>query len=186
MTERCSSVVNVASGPPSLHYYCAVVLHSCTVLPPVGHTLNHQYHCCQLTDHRAVVRNVIAPLRFPFHSPSYNNETRSRDNRRRGKAIILHILSAWNSGIQLWGCTRRSNIDISQRFQNNVQYVLVLRRFFLRRFTFTTPVQSDRALPTCGPSLSQLKCPFCTQCASNPFPLYMCFCFLYFSAVLLS
>ena len=25
--------------PPSLHYYCAVVLHSCVVLPPVGHSL---------------------------------------------------------------------------------------------------------------------------------------------------
>ena len=37
------------SGPPSLHYYCAVVLHSCIVLPPVGHSSNHQYHCCQLT-----------------------------------------------------------------------------------------------------------------------------------------
>ena len=37
------------AGPPSLHYYCAVVLHSCIVLPPVGHSSNHDYHCCQLT-----------------------------------------------------------------------------------------------------------------------------------------
>jgi len=37
------------AGPPSLHYYCAVVLHSCIALPPVGHSSNHQYHCCQLT-----------------------------------------------------------------------------------------------------------------------------------------
>ena len=43
-----------------------------------------------------------------------------------------------------------------------VQYGLVLRRFVLRRFTFTTLVQSDRALPTCGASLSQLKRPFST------------------------
>ena len=35
-------------GPPFLHYYCAVVLHSCIVLPRVGHSSNHQYHCCQL------------------------------------------------------------------------------------------------------------------------------------------
>ena len=42
------------AGPPYLHYYCAVVSHSCTVLPPVGHSSNHQYHCCQLTDNRAV------------------------------------------------------------------------------------------------------------------------------------
>jgi hypothetical protein len=37
------------AGPPSLHYYCSVVLHSCIVLPPVGHSSNHEYHCCQLT-----------------------------------------------------------------------------------------------------------------------------------------
>jgi hypothetical protein len=37
------------AGPPSLHYYCAVVLHSCIILPPVGHPSNHEYHCCQLT-----------------------------------------------------------------------------------------------------------------------------------------
>jgi len=36
-------------GPPSLHYYCAVLLHSRIVLPPAGHSSNHEYHCCQLT-----------------------------------------------------------------------------------------------------------------------------------------
>jgi len=36
------------AGPPSLHYYCAVVLYSCIVLPPVGHSSSHRYHCCQL------------------------------------------------------------------------------------------------------------------------------------------
>ena len=56
----------------------------------------------------------------------------------------------------------------------------------LQRFTFTTPVQSDRALPTCGPSLSQLNCPFSTHCASGSFPLCMCFLFCYCSAFLLS
>ena len=34
--------------------------------------------------------------------------------------------------------------------------------FLLWRFTFTTPVESDRALPTCGASLSQLKNAFST------------------------
>ena len=58
------------AGPPSLHYYCAIVLHSCTVLPPVSHSSNHQYHCCQRTDNRAVFRIVIALLRFSFESPS--------------------------------------------------------------------------------------------------------------------
>ena len=58
------------AGPPSLHYYCAVVLHSCILLPPVGHSSNHQYHCCQLTDNRAVFRIVITLLRFSFDSSS--------------------------------------------------------------------------------------------------------------------
>ena len=59
------------AGLPSLHYYSAVVLHSCIVLPPVSHSSNHQYHCCQLTDNRAVFRIFIALLRFSFDSPSY-------------------------------------------------------------------------------------------------------------------
>jgi len=37
------------AGPQPLHYYCAVVLHSCTLLPPVGHSPNHHYHSRQLT-----------------------------------------------------------------------------------------------------------------------------------------
>ena len=61
---------------------------------------------------------------------------------------------------------------------------LVLRRFVLRRFTFMTLVESHRALPTCGASLSQLQRPFCTSCACSSFPVCMCFLFLYFSAVL--
>jgi len=34
------------AGPPSLQYYCAVVLHSCIVLQPAGHSSNHEHHCC--------------------------------------------------------------------------------------------------------------------------------------------
>jgi hypothetical protein len=30
------------AGRPSLHYYCAVVLYSCIVLPPVGNSSNHE------------------------------------------------------------------------------------------------------------------------------------------------
>jgi hypothetical protein len=67
-----------------------------------------------------------------------------------------------------------------------VQRGRILRRFVLRRFTLTTLVQSDRALPTCGASLSQLKHPFYTWYASSSFPLCTCFFFFYFSAVLLS
>jgi hypothetical protein len=43
--------------PPSLHYYCTVVLHSCIVLPPVGHSSNHEYRCYQLTRQSSCVSN---------------------------------------------------------------------------------------------------------------------------------
>jgi len=58
--------------------------------------------------------------------------------------------------------------------------------FVVWRFTFTTIVVSNRALPTCGASLSQLRRPFSTQCASSAFPLCMCFSSFHFSAVPLS
>jgi len=62
--------------------------------------------------------------------------------------------SAWKWPYN-WAETYRWNYSL-------IQYGLVLRQFVLWRFTFTTLVQSDRALPTCGASLSQLKRPFCT------------------------
>ena len=49
MTDAVLLWCMLQGGPPSLHYYCAVVLNSCIVLPPVGHSSNHEYHCCQLT-----------------------------------------------------------------------------------------------------------------------------------------
>jgi len=45
------------AGPPSLHYYCVVMLHSCIVLLPVGHTSNHEYHFCQLRRQSRCVSN---------------------------------------------------------------------------------------------------------------------------------
>ena len=44
-------------GPPYLHYYCTVVLHSCILLTPVGHSSNHECHCCQLTRQWSCVWN---------------------------------------------------------------------------------------------------------------------------------
>jgi len=51
-------------GPPSLHYYCAVVLHSCIVLPPVSHSSNHEYHCCQLKRQSNCVSNFYRTFKF--------------------------------------------------------------------------------------------------------------------------
>jgi len=51
-------------GPPALHYYCAVVLHSCIVLPPVGHPSNHEYRCCHLKRHSSCVSNFYRTFKF--------------------------------------------------------------------------------------------------------------------------
>jgi len=52
------------AGPPSLHHYCAVMLHSCVVLPPVGHSSNHHYHCCQLTRQSSCVSNFYRTFKI--------------------------------------------------------------------------------------------------------------------------
>jgi len=41
------------------------------VLPPVGHSSNHECKCWNLQDNRAVGRIFIALLRFSVDSPSY-------------------------------------------------------------------------------------------------------------------
>jgi hypothetical protein len=48
MTELSSFWCMLQAGPPFLHYYFAVVLHSCIILPPVGHSSYHEYHYYQL------------------------------------------------------------------------------------------------------------------------------------------
>ena len=45
------------AGPSPLRYYGAVVLHSCAILQPVGHSSNHKYNCFQLTKQSSCVRN---------------------------------------------------------------------------------------------------------------------------------
>jgi hypothetical protein len=59
------------AGAPSVHYYRAVLLHSCILLTPVGHSSNHEYHCCQLTRQLSSVPNFIALLRVSVDSASY-------------------------------------------------------------------------------------------------------------------
>jgi len=58
-TERCSFLVHVASRAAifTLLLYCTVALHSCILLPPVSHSSNHEYHCCQLTRQLSSVSN---------------------------------------------------------------------------------------------------------------------------------
>ena len=62
------------AGSSSLHHYCAVVLHSCIVLPPVGHSLNHQYHFCQFTRQSSCVPNFYRTFKvFIWLSFVYNH-----------------------------------------------------------------------------------------------------------------
>jgi len=51
------------AGPPSLHYYCSVVLHSCIVLSHVGRSSNHEYNCCQLKRQSSYVSNFYRTLK---------------------------------------------------------------------------------------------------------------------------
>jgi hypothetical protein len=69
MTERCSPLVHAASGPPSLHYYCAVVVHSCILSATVQTT---SIIVVNLQDNGAVFRMFIVLLRLSFDSPSCN------------------------------------------------------------------------------------------------------------------
>ena len=56
MPERCSSLLHVSSGVAIFTLLLRRRVHSCIALPPVGRSSNHEYHCCQLTDNRAVFR----------------------------------------------------------------------------------------------------------------------------------
>ena len=60
------------------------------VLPPVGQSSNHQYHCWNLQDSWAVVRIFVALLRFSVDFPSYIIIIRRRIIRIR----IIIILTA--------------------------------------------------------------------------------------------
>ena len=41
------------------------------LLPPVRHSSDHEYHCCNLQDSRTVVRIFMPVLRVSVDSPSY-------------------------------------------------------------------------------------------------------------------
>ena len=79
MTDAVLLWCMLQAGQPYLHYYCAVVLHSCIVLPPVGHSSNLECHCCQLTRQSSCVSNFYRTSKFSFDSPSYNLSFRFTD-----------------------------------------------------------------------------------------------------------
>jgi hypothetical protein len=42
------------------------------------------------------------------------------------------VWPVWTSGVQLWGCARKSNIDTTQRYQNKVLRCLVNAPWYAR------------------------------------------------------
>jgi hypothetical protein len=49
----------------------------------------------------------------------------------------------WTYGIQLWGCTKQSNIDIIQRFQNKVLRSMVNAPWYIRNNDLHRDLQVD-------------------------------------------
>jgi hypothetical protein len=49
----------------------------------------------------------------------------------------------WTYGIQLWGCTKQSNIDIIQRFQNKVLRNIVSAPWYIRNNDFHRDMKVD-------------------------------------------
>ena len=79
MTERCSFWCILQKGPPYLHYYCAVMSHSCIALPPVGHFSNHEYRCCQLTGRSSCVSNFYRIFKVFIWFSLVNTDSKARD-----------------------------------------------------------------------------------------------------------
>jgi len=58
--------------------------------------------------------------------------------------IYKQILKpVWTYGIQLWGCTRQSNIDIKHRFQNKVLRNMVNAPWYIRNNDLHRDLQVD-------------------------------------------
>jgi hypothetical protein len=89
--ECCSSLVHAASGAAILNYCCAVMLHSSIVLPPVGHSSNHEYHRCPLTGQSSGVSNFYYTfIRVSFDSPSYLSGCTLRSETENSKLFIIY------------------------------------------------------------------------------------------------
>ena len=85
------------AGPPSLHYYCTVTLHSCIILPPVGHSSNLEYHCCQLTRQLSCVSNFYRTFKLfiwlslvYLHSPTHPSKACQRKTPSLWTLIVCH------------------------------------------------------------------------------------------------
>jgi hypothetical protein len=53
------------------------------------------------------------------------------------------LMPVWTYGIQLWGCTEQSNIDIIQRFQNKVLRNIVDASWYIRNAELLRDLQME-------------------------------------------
>ena len=61
-------------GPQSLHFCCTIPWHSSIILPPVGHSSNHAYPCCQLTGRSSSgVLNLYHPFKVFTHTHTHTH-----------------------------------------------------------------------------------------------------------------
>jgi hypothetical protein len=109
-------------GQPSLHYCCAVMLRSSIILPPVSHSSNHEYHCCQLKEQLSSVSNFYHTFKV---------------------FIWLCLISSYSSDIEgMWDTTLSSSgvlpshLQIFNFFEFPFQ-ILCIKRGFLNVFCTT-------------------------------------------------
>jgi hypothetical protein len=96
-----------------------------------------------------------AKLRWKAHVKKKREEMDLRYKRTywligRDSSLSLHnklllykqiLKPIWTYGIQLWGCTKQSNIDIVQCFQNKVQRNMVSAPWYVRNSDFHRDLQ---------------------------------------------
>jgi hypothetical protein len=70
----------------------------------------------------------------------------------RGSALSIHnklmlykqvLKPVWTDGIQLWGCTKQSNTDIIQRFQNKVLRNIIDATWYIRNGDLDMDLQME-------------------------------------------
>jgi len=100
------------------------------VLSHVGHSPNHQFHCWNLQDNRAVVRNFILLLKFPLDSPSYISARLSGTTHLVG---LLFFVFDYNLKVQMkiMIASVKSFISWSWRNPVNIAPKKILRKFVL-------------------------------------------------------
>jgi len=71
MTDTVLLWCMLQAGPPSLHYYCSIVLHSCMYCHLLANLQTMSIIVVNIQYSRAVFQIFIELLSFSFDSPSY-------------------------------------------------------------------------------------------------------------------